>query len=258
MTPKTMTTLDGKHAIVTGGGTGVGAEIARTLADAGAQVTITGRRVPPLLALAATHERIHHAVCDAADGDAMQRMIETATKTFGPPQLLIANAGSASSKPFARMSSQDLQGMLDANLHGVFHLWRHALPAVKGTGWGRMIAIASTAGLKGYPYVSAYVAAKHAVVGLTRALGQELAESGITVNAICPGFTQTPMLERSIADIMAATGRTHEQAAAALVAGNPQRRFVKPAEIASAALWLCSDTAAAVNGQAIALSGGET
>ena len=148
--------------------------------------------------------------------------------------------------------------MVDLNLGGVFATWQAALAPMLDAGWGRLVAIASTAGLKGYPYVAGYCAAKHGVIGLTRALALETAKTGVTVNAVCPGYMLTPMLERSIETIMAKTGRTRAEAEAPLLAANPQGRFIEPDEVAAAVLWLCSDAAASVTGQAISVSGGET
>ena len=148
--------------------------------------------------------------------------------------------------------------MLDVNLGGVFTTWQAGLAPMLAAGWGRLIAVASTAGLKGYPYVTGYCAAKHGVVGLTRALALETARTGVTVNAVCPGYTPTPMLERSIETIMAKTGRCRAEAEAPLLAANPQGRFIEPDEVAAAVLWLCGDGAASVTGQAISVSGGET
>jgi len=169
----------------------------------------------------------------------------------------VANAGAATSLPFTKMTDADLTGMTAVNLNGVFNVWKAALPDMKAAGKGRMIAIASTAGLKGYPYVAPYCAAKHGVVGLTRALAVELGSTGVTANAICPGFIDTPLLADAIGAITRKTGATEAEARARIVAGNPQKRFVEADEVAGAALWLCSDAAAAVSGHALALSGGE-
>lgn len=248
--------LQGKHAIVTGGGSGVGAAIAVLFAEAGAQVTVMGRREKPLREQAA-HERISWQVCDVTDSEAVVSAFDAARAQNGSLDIVVANAGEAVSKPFAKMDSSDLDTALSVNLVGTFNCFKAALPDMKTSGWGRMIAIASTAGLKGYPYVSGYCAAKHGVVGLTRGLAVELGKSGITVNAICPGFIETPMLERSIANIMAKTGMTEENASDSLKAGNPQGRFIQPVEVAEAALWLCSESARSVNGHALSVSGGE-
>lgn len=245
-------TIDQKHVVVTGGGTGVGAETAQTLAKAGAKVTIMGRSEAPLKA-----QNLPYQLCDVTDADAVRTAFDAARDAHGPIAAVIANAGAADSVPFAKMTPEQLQAMLAVNLVGVSNVWQAALPDMKASGWGRMIAIASTAGLKGYPYVSAYCAAKHAVVGLTRALSLELAGIGITVNAICPGFIETPMLERSIANIIEKTGKTEDEARAALFAGNPQKRFIQTDEVAGTALWLCSEAARSVNGHALSLSGGE-
>lgn len=240
------------HVIITGGGTGVGAATARAFADAGAKVTILGRTEAPLQAM-----NLPYQVCDVTNAEAVRDAYAAARAIHGAITIVIANAGAAISQPFSRMTGADLTALTDVNLGGVFHCWQAALADMQAAGGGRMIAIASVAGLKGYPYVSGYCAAKHAVIGLTRALAVELAPSGITVNAICPGFVQTPMLDRSIDTIMAKTGMTTEQAGAALQQGNPQKRFIQADEVAAAALWLCSDAARSVNGHALALSGGE-
>jgi NAD(P)-dependent dehydrogenase (short-subunit alcohol dehydrogenase family) len=252
-----MDDLSGRHALVTGGGTGIGAAIALTLAEAGASVTIAGRRQESLERTASRHERIRWVTGDVSDAQSVGAMFAEAAAAHGPAGIVVANAGAAVSKPFLKMDEADLRSMLDVNLVGVFHVWQAALPPMLGAGWGRLIAIASTAGLKGYAYVSGYCAAKHGVIGLTRALALETATTSVTVNAVCPGYTQTPMLERSIDGIMRKTGRSRAEAEAALRASNPRGRFVLPEEVAQTVLWLCSTGAASVTGQAISLSGGE-
>ncbi|TCD11867.1 SDR family NAD(P)-dependent oxidoreductase [Oricola cellulosilytica] len=248
--------LQDKHAIVTGGGSGVGAAIATLFAEAGARVTVMGRREEPLRALAA-QERISWQVCDVTDSEAVVSAFDAARAQNGTLDIVIANAGEAVSKPFVKMVSSDLDAALSVNLVGTFNCFKAALADMSTAGWGRLIAIASIAGLKGYPYVSGYCAAKHGVVGLTRGLAVELGKSGITVNAICPGFIETPMLERSIANIVSKTGKSQEEASNLLKSGNPQGRFIQPVEVAEAALWLCSEGARSVNGHALSVSGGE-
>jgi len=252
-----MTDLSGHHALVTGGGSGVGAAIAAALAEAGATVTICGRREAPLRDITKNNSNIHGITADVTDPSAMQRALDQAGSEHGAPSIVVANAGAAISQSFDRTTSDDFAAMLDLNLGGVFHTWQAGLASMKQAGWGRLIAIASTAGLKGYPYVAGYCAAKHGVIGLTRALSLELAKTGITVNAICPGFTDTPMLESALDKIVEKTGSSHEEAVAALKANNPQRRFIQPAEVANSVLWLCGEECRSVTGQAIAIAGGE-
>ena len=247
--------LAGKHALVSGGGSGAGAAIARALAGAGANVTIAGRNADALAAVAGAEMR--YVTGDVTRPDEVRAMFDAASAGWGAPSIVVANAGSAASRPFLKTSAEDFAAMVDLNLGGVFSTWQAALARMLDAGWGRLIAVASTAGLKGYPYVAGYCAAKHGVVGLTRALALETAKTGVTVNAVCPGYMLTPMLERSLEAIMHKTGRTRAEAEALLLAANPQGRFVAVDEVAAAILWLCSDAAASVTGQAISISGGE-
>ena len=243
--------LLGKRVLITGGGTGTGADMARGFAGAGAQVVVTGRRAEPLERLAASNPSIRALVADVTDEDSVAAMFAAA----GPCDIIIANAGAADSAPLAKTGMDQWNAMLAVNLTGVFLTLRDGLRQMQG--WGRLIAIASTAGLKGYAYAAPYAAAKHGVVGLTRSLALEVAKKPITVNAICPGFLDTEMTERSIANIVAKTGKSPDEARAALASGNPQARLIRPDEVTATALWLCGEGADGVNGQAIALSGGE-
>ncbi len=200
---------------------------------------------------------LSYQICDVTDAAAVKIAFDAAREEHGPISTVVANAGAADSVPFAKMTTESLSNMLDVNIVGVFNCWQAALPDMKVGGRGQMIVIASTAGLKGYPYVAGYCAAKHGVVGLTRALSLELAPLGITVNAICPGFTETPMLDRSIKNIVKLTGMSTEDAVKSLKRGNPQKRFIQVDEIAGTALWLCSESARSVNGHTLNLNGGE-
>ena len=244
------------HALITGGGRGIGREIAAVLARAGATVTVLGRdraRLDDAVAAGAAH---FAAVADVSDRAAISAAIAEAAARR-PIDILVANAGVAESAPFAKSDAALFRRMMDVNFLGVVHAIQAALPSIKGRPYGRIVAVASTAGLKGYAYVSAYSAAKHAVIGLVRSLALELANTPVTVNAVCPGFTDTDLVAGSIDNIMKKTGRTREQAIAELAKHNPQGRLIAPQEVANAVLWLCSENAGAITGQAIAVAGGE-
>jgi NAD(P)-dependent dehydrogenase (short-subunit alcohol dehydrogenase family) len=253
-----MSALAGRHALVTGGGTGIGAAIATALARAGATVTICGRRLEPLQATAAGDANIRVVVADATSEESVAKVFAQAEAAAKPFDIVIANAGMVESAPASRTSLELWNRTIEVNLTGAFLTAKPALPAMRARGWGRIVFVASTAGLKGYAYVAPYVAAKHGVIGLMRALALETVSEGITVNAVCPGIAETPMLSETIERIVAATGRSEADVRATLAANNPQSRFIRPQEVADAVLWLCADASAGITGQAISVSGGET
>jgi 3-hydroxybutyrate dehydrogenase len=244
------------HALVTGGGRGIGREIASALTRAGMTVTVVGRHRAALDDAIAAGDAHFAAVADVVDQASIGVAIAEAAARQ-PINILVANAGIAESLPFVKSDAALFRRMMDVNFMGVVHSIQAALPSMKERPYGRIIAVASTAGLKGYAYVSAYSAAKHAVIGLVRSLALELAQTRITVNAVCPGFTDTDLVAGSIDTIMKKTGRSREQAVAELAKHNPQGRLVTPAEVADTVLWLCGEGTGAVTGQAIAIAGGE-
>jgi len=250
-------TLEGVHAVVTGGGTGIGAAIARALAVEGARLTLIGRRAEPLQAVAEEVGALTVAA-DANDRAALDAALDTARARHGDVGIAVANAGAALTAPFARTSIADWHTVFGANLGTTVNLAQATLDELKRAPAGRFVAVASTAGLTGYAYCTAYAAAKHAVVGLVRSLAREVSSTAMTVNAVCPGFTDTPIADAAIANIATKTGRTVEAAHGELTRFNPQGRLVDPDEVAAAVAWLCNPSSRSVTGQTIAIDGGET
>ncbi|NIY76360.1 SDR family oxidoreductase [Thalassospira sp. HF15] len=251
-----MSDLAVHNALITGGGSGVGAVMARMLADAGVKVVVSGRR-SDVLAEVAEHQNISAIVADVTDETSVRDMYTTMVDVVGTPDLVIANAGMAESAPVGKTSVDLWQRTMDVNLTGTFLTFREGLAVMDPAKPGRLISIASTAGLKGYAYVTAYCAAKHGVVGLVKGMAAELASSPITINAVCPGFMETPMLAKSVENIVAKTGMSADAARTSLAKINPQNRFIQPEEVAETVMWLCSPNAASITGQTISVSGGE-
>ncbi len=251
--------LAGRHALVTGAGSGIGAAIARRLAGEGARVTLAGRRREPLEAVGAGLAYAHVAAdFDVTDADAIEAGLAGARMAFGLIDILVNNAGAVETAPFARTTRATWDAILAVDLTGVFLVTQAVLPDLVARGAGaRVVNVASTAGLRGYAYVSAYAAAKHGVIGLTRSLALELAATGVTVNAVCPGYTDTPLLDGALDAITRKTGRAASSVKAELAASNPQGRLVTPEEVADAVAWLAQPGSSAINGQAIAIAGGE-
>ncbi|MDA8453253.1 SDR family oxidoreductase [Acidovorax sp. GBBC 3334] len=247
-----------RHALVTGGSRGIGAAIALRLVREGMHVTVLGRDLQASLAFCgADGDRLHDVAADVANAQQVAQAFDEARSRFGPVQVLVNNAGQAESAPFLKTDAALWQRMLDVNLTGTMLCTQAALPGMLSAGWGRIVNVASTAGQVGYAYVAAYCAAKHGVIGLTRALALEVAAKGVTVNAVCPGYTDTDLVRQSVARIVAKTGRSAEEAQEGFVRSNPQGRLVAPGEVADAVAWLCTDGARAVNGQSLSISGGE-
>jgi len=258
--------LQGRHALVTGGSRGIGWAVAARLLACGARVTLMGRDAAALREAAerlmreraAQPDHVAWVAGDVARRGSVEAAFDQARSRAGGINILVNNAGQAVSERFDRLDEAEWQRMLEVNLSGVFHCTQAALPHMQAAGWGRIVNVASTAGLMGYAYASAYCAAKHGVIGLTRALALELAGKGITVNAVCPGYTETAIVQDAIRNISGKTGVDAVQARAMLTARNPQRRLVLPEEVAEAVTWLCLPASSSVNGQAIAVDGGET
>ncbi|WP_431258355.1 SDR family NAD(P)-dependent oxidoreductase [Roseateles chitinivorans] len=254
--------LEGLHAVVTGGGSGIGAAIAQALIADGARVTLMGRRIEKL-----EEQRdklnvdggpsVELQVCDVGDEASVRQAFAAAVAAAGPVDLLVNNAGQVETAPLAKTSLDTWQRLLNVNLTGSFLCSREVLPSMTERRFGRIVNVASTAALKGYAYVAAYCAAKHGVLGLTRALALETARKGVTVNAVCPGYTETDIVAGAIDTIVAKTGRTADEARAELASVNPQGRLVDPLEVAASVAWLARRDSGSITGQAIAIAGGE-
>ncbi len=252
-----MASLSGRHALVTGGGRGIGRAVAAALAASGATVTVLGRQQAALEdAVAAGHAR-GFITADVTDPAAVGAAIKAAEAERGPIDILIANAGGAETAPFGKTEPAQFRRMFDLNVLGIVHCAQAVLPGMMARKFGRVVAVASTAGLKGYAYVSAYVTSKHAVVGLIRSLAVETAKSGVTVNAVCPSFTDTDLVRESVAAITKKTGKSEADVIAQYVKDVPMGRLIQPQEVAAAVLYLCSPDAQAVTGTALTVAGGE-
>ena len=248
--------LQGQHAVVTGGGRGIGRAIAEALTEAGARVAILGRDETALRDAVAAGAAADFAVCDVRDAASVSGAVARLAGSQGF-DIAVANAGAVETGPFLRSDGERFRRMLDINLLGTVNLFHATLPAMLERRRGRLVAIASTAGHRGYAYVSAYAAAKHAVVGLTKSLALETARSGVTVNAVCPGYADTDMVSSGLDAIATKTGKSREQALAEMVKDNPQGRLIAPEEVAAAVLYLCGPGSDAVTGQSLLINGGE-
>lgn len=252
--------LAGRGAVVTGGGRGIGAAVARELAAAGARVVVSARSADEIEAVAAALRdagaEAHAVACDVTDPAAVEALAAAAGERLGAVDLLVNNAGIATSAPLKAITLEEWNRVFAVNVTGTFLCTRALLPGMLERGWGRVVNVASIAGRIGAPYISLYAASKHAVVGFTRALAAEVAAKGVTVNAVCPGYVDTPMTDGSVARIIAKTGISEEQALEHLRAASPQQRLMEPEEVAWLVARLCQSAARGINGQALVLDGG--
>jgi NAD(P)-dependent dehydrogenase (short-subunit alcohol dehydrogenase family) len=255
----TPSSLSGQHALVTGASRGIGAVVAAALAAEGARVSLLARDTQSLAQVAGQlgKDSALPVVADVTDAASVRGAFAAARARFGPVHILVNNAGQAASAKFTDTDEALWHRIMGVNLTGTYLCAREAVPDMLQLGHGRIVNIASTAGLRGAAYISAYVASKHAVIGLTRALALEFATRNITVNAVCPGYVDTDLVKQAIATIRNKTGRSESEALAALVATNPQQRLITPEEVANAVLWLCRPGSQSITGQSLIISGGE-
>jgi len=249
-----------KHAVITGGGSGIGAVIAKELLNSGAKVSVMGRRLDVLESCREQLGNLSNSQavsCDVSDANSVSQAFEKACSTFGPVSILVNCAGAAPTQAFHKLTAEDWRQVMAVNLDGVFNCTSAVIGDMRSAKAGRIINIASTAALKGYAYVSAYCAAKHGVVGLTKALALETAALGVTVNAVCPGYTDTDIIRNAVANIVDKTGRSEADALSTFTSVNPQQRLIEPSEVAATVLWLCADSSAGITGQSISVSAGE-
>lgn len=249
--------LTDHHALVTGGGTGIGRAIAMALAEAGAQVTITGRRANVLEDVAATHANLHAQVMDVVDQGAIADGIAAAQSQRGPVSICIANAGIAEGRSVPKTDLAFWRQVMQINLDGAFLTLQACLPGMKERGWGRGIAVSSIAGLRGLKGAAAYTASKHGMVGLIRGLAEDYVEAPYTFNALCPAYVDTAIITRNTSAISERAGITETTAREIMVQTNPHKRLIAPDEVAAAALWLCHPLSSSVNGQCIEIAGGQ-
>lgn len=249
--------MQGKHALVTGGGSGIGLAIAQAMAATGAQVTITGRRAEVLETAAAECDGLHPLVMDVRDEPQVVASVEAAVAARGPVQICVANAGVAEGAALHRTTMEFWRDMMATNLDGAFLTIRESFKSMRKTNWGRVITVSSVAGLRGLKGASCYSASKHGLIGLTRALSEDYLGQPYTFNALCPGYVDTPIVERNITSIAQRGGLSAVDALDVMVSANRHKRLIEPQEVAAAALWLCGPGSGSVNGQCIEIAGGQ-